>query len=455
MKILIFIDHDILVRHFLHSKVFRALEIEHDLIYVFPQKGHKRLTSTEGNFGVEGGQVRRVTINQKRLSLWQKLNVTEMIRLRFGKQYQAIRKHHTASMGWKGAMLYSFLGLPVIFRLFQLYIYIRIFFEPCKELINLLENEKPDLVVHPSVLAGLFINDLVKFLPKYKIPLLVIMNSWDNPSTKKALTGNPDWLLVWGPQTRNHAIKYMGMPADRVVDFGVAQFDVYRSRPSITREDFIRAHDILEGSNILLYAGSSKDTDEYYHLCLIDNAIEMGLLKGVTVIYRPHPWGGCGKEGSRVYGATWKNIRIESTMRGYVKDVGEGKILGVTTPSYQDTHNLLSYVDALVSPLSTIVLEGALHGKPSLCFLPDEVDANGHYKTVLPLTHFEDFFNSPEFMFVEGDDNLITGIKGLLGRVDNEEYSVDLRKACDHFIATFDSDYGSRLSNFITDKFAR
>ena len=30
-----------------------------------------------------------------------------------------------------------------------------------------------------------------------KIPLIVIMNSWDNPSTKRAVIGKPDWLLVW------------------------------------------------------------------------------------------------------------------------------------------------------------------------------------------------------------------------------------------------------------------
>ena len=37
------------------------------------------------------------------------------------------------------------------------------------------------------------------------------MNSWDNPSTKRSIVGNPDWFFVWGDQTKNHAIKYMNI----------------------------------------------------------------------------------------------------------------------------------------------------------------------------------------------------------------------------------------------------
>lgn len=454
MKILIFIDHDIVVRHFLHSKVFCGVEAEHDVVYVLPERGHKRLSSTESNLSVEGARIRRIKLNEKRLALWQKLNVTEMIRFKPGKQHRAMRSFHRATLGFKGVALYGFLGLPIIYGLFQLYVRMRILFDPCVEITKLLKDEKPDLIIHPSVLAGLFINDLVDILPKHKIPLLVIMNSWDNPSTKRAMFGNPDWLLVWGPQTRHHAIKYMGMAANRVINFGAAQFDVYRSQPTITRKEFMERHNISEGYKVLLYAGSSKDTDEYYHLSLIDNAIELGLLKQVVVIYRPHPWGSCGKGGHRIHCAKWKHVRVESSMKDYVKNVSDGVSMKITTPSYLDTHNILSHVDALVSPLSTIVIEGALHGKPSLCFLPDEVDASGHYKQVLPLTHFEEFFSSSEFMFVEGDKNLVPAIKNLLVKIDDQDYSVRLKKACSYFVSPFDSAYDDRLLQFIDENFS-
>ena len=44
MKVLVFVEHDIIVRHFLHSRVFEALARKHEVVFVFPEKGHKRVT---------------------------------------------------------------------------------------------------------------------------------------------------------------------------------------------------------------------------------------------------------------------------------------------------------------------------------------------------------------------------------------------------------------------------
>src|SRR6185369_16429559 len=40
-KLAIFVDHDIMIRHFIQSGVFAPLEREHDVVYVFPE--HKRV----------------------------------------------------------------------------------------------------------------------------------------------------------------------------------------------------------------------------------------------------------------------------------------------------------------------------------------------------------------------------------------------------------------------------
>jgi len=81
------------------------------------------------------------------------------------------------------------------------------------ELDALLEDERPDVIIHPCVLEGAFLNDLIVATQARGIPFVVIMNSWDNPSTKQAMAGSPDYLLVWGEQTKRHAIEFVGMPA--------------------------------------------------------------------------------------------------------------------------------------------------------------------------------------------------------------------------------------------------
>ena len=44
LRIGIFIDHDIMIRHFIHSQVFLELSKKHKVDYFFPSVGHKRVT---------------------------------------------------------------------------------------------------------------------------------------------------------------------------------------------------------------------------------------------------------------------------------------------------------------------------------------------------------------------------------------------------------------------------
>ena len=44
MKVLIFIEHDVVIRHFVHSGVFAELIAEHDVTFIFPEPGYKRVT---------------------------------------------------------------------------------------------------------------------------------------------------------------------------------------------------------------------------------------------------------------------------------------------------------------------------------------------------------------------------------------------------------------------------
>jgi hypothetical protein len=448
MKILVFVDHDIIIRHFLHSHVFDELVRRHDVVFVFPEIGHKRVTSDLSALDLGNAGVRHLPVSNERLRIWQGLMLADLLRWRTGSHFAAMRRFHRSTGTPRAAILYSVLALPGLFQIFRAWSYRRINARPYRDLDNLLDLEHPDILIHPSVLAGVFMNDLVAASRLRNIPLVVIMNSWDNPSTKRAMTGQPDWLLAWGPQTQSHAVKFLGMPPERVICFGAAQFDLYRNPPRADRHEFCGLHDIDPAACILLYAGSSKGTDEYSHLCALDDAIDCGELGHTVVVYRPHPWGDGGKGGSRILDHDWRNVRIEQTMRGYLERIKTGSP-GITMPDYRDTHDLLSAVDALVSPLSTIIIEGALHGKPVLCFLPEEDDRKSHFAFALPLTHFDDFFAEPSFLVARGESSLIPAVRSLLDKVGDEDFGQSLRLACTHFVSLFDRPYGERLVEFV------
>lgn len=447
MKILVFVEHDIIIRHFLHSQVFDELVAQHDVVFVFPEEGHKRVSIDISALKL-GAPVRHLAVHVRRLKIWQGLFLADMLRLRLGSHFAAMRRFHRRVIGWRAAIIYSMLALPGVFQIFRAWSHHRIKATPYQNMDALLDRERPDVLIHPSVLAGVFINDLVVAARSRDIPLVVIMNSWDNPSTKRAMTGQPDWLLVWGPQTRAHAIEFLKMPPERVICFGAAQLDLYRNPPRIDREEFFRRHSVDTNARILLYAGSSRGADEFSHLRMLDDAIDGDELGDTVVIYRPHPWGGGGEGGNRILDHAWRNVRIEQTMYGYLERVKAGNP-GITTPDYRDTHDLLSCVDALISPLSTILIEGALHGKPILCFLPDEEDSFGNYTRAL--SHFDEFFGEPSFMVGRGLSSLVPQVRALLSKAGDARFAIALQEASSHFVSSFDRAYDERLLEFIED----
>ena len=446
MKILIFIEHDVMIRHFIDSQSFNSLINEHQVVFIFPEKGHKRVTRKIDNRLLNAPYL-HLTINQKRQKIWKRLFQVNLLRWKKGQQHKALRIFHREMIGWKAALHYSLLALPGLYYLFRYYSFFQIKNETNIDLQNLIYEEKPDLIIHPSVLEGVFINDLVDVSQNSSIPLVVIMNSWDNPSTKRAMIGTPDWLLVWGEQTKKHAIKYVEMEAQKVFSFGAAQFEVYKKPPRINRDRFCKIHNIDPKMIILLYAGSSKNTDEYTHLLLIDDAIEQGSFGDMKVVYRPHPWGGGGKGGERIIEHKWKNICIESSMKNYLMNLngGHGRM---SFPDYYDTHDVLSSVDIIISPLSTILLEGAIHGKPVLCFLPKEEKHARHFQLDSSLIHFQDMFNMSEFLIAEGHSELIPMIEVLVNKSKDSEFKDNLNKVCNYFVQSFEKSYDKRLLDF-------
>lgn len=447
LKIAIFIEHNIVYRHFIQSRVFFDLAAHHDVIVVFPasDKGNKRF-----DIPVKCDQIgmpsATIAVNYERLFQWRRLFQVMQLQWRPGKNWRYIREMMRHNIGPRATIAWQLLGAPLVFPVFRR-ITLRNVQRLPAEMEDFIKSYEPDVMIHPTVLEGYFINDFVTLGKNYEIPTIAIMNSWDNPATKRAVVGTPDWLLVWGEQTRQLAIEYVGMPPDRVLSFGAAQFEVYRQPPRVTREAFCRDHCIEPGKRILLYAGSSKGSDEYAHLRLIEDAIDRGVLQNLAVIYRPHPWGLGGYKGERIIEESWSHVRIDSSMRNYLEDVREGRT-SLFLADYTDTHDTLSAVDAVVSPLSTILLEAALHEKPFLCFIPDAKEGSTlHMQT--RFEHFSDMFGSPMALIAEGDCALVEKVGALMDRIGDAHFVETLRRECAHFVEPFEQDFGVRLTAFV------
>ena len=450
MKILIFLETDVTIRHFILSNSFRLLNQKHEVVYIFPDN-HKRL----GNINLSKldlGKSRRIKLlpNLKRLSLWRirfyveklivKKNIPKEVTLQWRKDFKSFNP-------LKGYLLYRFFGIPIVFQVFTFIVNYLIKKTPFTELERIINYENPDVIIHPSVLEGLYINDLVEIGSRNKIATLLIMNSWDNPISKRAVVSNDFWLLVWGKQTRNHALKYMGISENKVIEFGSAQFDIYNKKPEESREKFLKKYNLGKDEIVILYAGSSKSTNEFQHILNIENAIDSNLLPNVKIIYRPHPWGNCGFKGERFKNHKFKHTKYDKSMINYInRDFKKERSKYIT--NYKDTRDLLFAVDAVISPLSTIIIEAMLLGKPPLCFLPIDEDAK-HFQMVHESPHFVEFLNDESVLVARGHNEFIQSLCKLINRIQDKSFSQKIKKSSEFYISKFEKPFDQRLAELI------
>ncbi len=209
-----------------------------------------------------------------------------------------------------------------------------------------------------------------------------------------------------------------------------------------------RSHGLDPKKRIVLFAGSNAQTDEVAALAGLDAAIEDGRLPGMQIVYRPHPWGGGGRDGARLAAAHWRHVRVDRTMRAYLDRVAAGD-RSMSLPDYRDTHDLLSIADVVVSPLSTILVEGALHGRPAIVFAPD--DGGKVLQVMMPMLHFEEFLALPDVLTAHSIDSLVAKLAEIGDRESAAARGARLRAAMERFVTQFDRPWRERIVEVLRD----
>ena len=180
------------VRHFVLAGAFAELERRYHVRYVF----HADATSPKKGLHVDPatlglGDWTRFEIPRVRMGSWDKIYcITALHNQRNTKNFTYRRQIMADIRGWSRTYWYQLLATPPLFGLIRRKLLGEMgVYDP---LARFIAAEKPDIVVHPSILAGYFVNELTQICPARGIPLVLLMNSWDNPSTKAMNTGLPD-----------------------------------------------------------------------------------------------------------------------------------------------------------------------------------------------------------------------------------------------------------------------
>jgi FkbM family methyltransferase len=254
-----------------------------------------------------------------------------------------------------------------------------------------LARHQPDVViVTPGLHFGTAQADFMKAARSLRIPLWMLLFSWDNLSTKGALHVPPDVMFVWNERQRQEAMELHDFPADRVVVAGAPRFDeFFAQQPRVAREAFFAPLGLDPSRPTLLYLCSSRfiasDELTFIRDWLAGVRASASPLSICNVIVRPHPDVALVGDAIEPEVVTWGAMRQAT---GWVQrpfDDPAALVLRTTYGTPEAFFECLHHSRAVVALNTSAELEAGIAGRPVYTVLSRGAAADGQANTV----HFD------------------------------------------------------------------
>ena len=190
--------------------------------------------------------------------------------------------------------------------------------------------------------------------------------SWDTLTTKASWLIRPDRLLVWGEASRRHALEHHGFTPNQVTATGPPHFDFYHEPRKVPRESEV----LVAGTTVSYWSDENRFVD-----------FLRPRVKGLH--HRPHP-----RRGGSWSWAAMEDLRLH-----------------------------LDAAICVVAAFSTIIVEAALMGKPSLLVgfgksTHGPAMADYHFQ----LEHMAEVASWPGVHLCRSKEELLTGLEGILNK---------------------------------------
>ena len=164
---------------------------------------------------------------------------------------------------------------------------------------QIFERHKPDLAVVTRVLRGSPDYPILKEAAVRKLPVIALVSSWDNFTTKGFFPFGVKKLVVWNDVMKQEAAELFGIPEEDISMAGIPRFDNYFNKKGMSsRNEFFKAFDLDLKKKLITYTTGNKalclppgetisaEVDIARRLAL---AINDGELGAAQLIVRLHP----------------------------------------------------------------------------------------------------------------------------------------------------------------------
>jgi hypothetical protein len=278
-------------------------------------------------------------------------------------------------------------------------------------------------------------------------PIVSVVISWDNMSTKTLLSEFVDTFLIWSeemdqdfganlPQLRRKPRAIVGSP----------QFEpIHTGRGVVPRAEFFKKYGLDPGKKLILYTTGSKTLFPGEPECL-DTLLRhwrTHLSDRSCLMVRMHPKDREGRHAALIP----KFPEVPFTLAG--ENLAEDDDWVPTQDDMALLINQLHHCDLIVNVASTMTLEGFAIDKPSINIgftLNSSVSARYPMEDFYKSRHYRDIVDSGAAPLVNSYEELFAAIESVLdcGTIDVEKQRRVLRQKC-----TFTEDASDRIDRFL------
>ena len=208
----------------------------------------------------------------------------------------------------------------------------------------------------------------------------------------------PDYMGVWGEQSRQHAVDIHGMNPDRIDTIGTPRFEKYFSTKP---KDYSRPYEFP----YILFCGCSEPFDEINALKRLDREIRENreVYQSMKVVYRPHP-----KRQQRLCEDQFEEKGFENVILDrQAEEYYYRKVDRSYQPNLDYYPALLFHAAFVIAPLTTILMESLICGRQVLALVYDDgVHFTSPHNSLKYYEHFKGVDRISGLFFCDRKENL-------------------------------------------------
>lgn len=318
--------------------------------------------------------------------------------------------------------------------------------------------EQPDFIIIPSSILDLVTDDILQITDYLKIPTFLLVSGWDNLSSKGLLYRKPSIVGVWGEQSKRHAIEIQKMREDQVFVIGSPHYEIYREETGLPMEKYQLNINKPPNEKIALFAGTFRLFDETQLLQEIDDAIESGNLPQIHLIYRPHPYRANRSDEKDFFDHSWRHITFDPQLAKIYSQTKKGIKCASDCKSFYEIgylRYLYQTVDMVISPMSTVLLEAMMFGRPILAIAFNDQKHSWSADKVSRMYHFKELYENEDILVCRKRDEIFAKIRQLCINSEDFELSNRLKNFSEYFVTQRDPIYSKKLLLYVNSFFSK